>query len=160
MDTDLRNAAKLTIPGEREIHVERLFHAPREKVWRAQTDPALIPQWWGRGNPVEIVRNEVAPEGEWRFVEHAPDGDFGFHGHFIEVDPPKHVVLTFEWDGMPGHAVVNTIRLRDVDDGNTLLDSTMRFDTREERDAMLRSGMEQGMNQSYAALDALLARTA
>jgi len=65
--------------------------------------------------------------------------------------------MTFEWDGMPGHVVVNTITLYDLGDGRTRLVSTSLFHTTEERDGMLKSGMEAGMNQSYVALDKVLA---
>jgi uncharacterized protein YndB with AHSA1/START domain len=65
--------------------------------------------------------------------------------------------MTFEWDGMPGHVVVNTITLHDLGDGRTKLVSTSLFHTTEERDGILKSGMEAGMNQSYAALDRVLA---
>ena len=65
--------------------------------------------------------------------------------------------MTFEWDGMPGHPVINTITLHDLGDGRTKLVSTSLFHTNDERDGMLNSGMEGGMNQSYAALDKVLA---
>jgi uncharacterized protein YndB with AHSA1/START domain len=64
--------------------------------------------------------------------------------------------MTFEWDGIPGHVVVNTMTLQDLGDGRTKLVSTSLFHTTEERDGMLKSGMEAGMNQSYAALDKVL----
>ena len=66
--------ATVTTPREREVHIERIFDAPRERVWRAYTDPKLVAQWWGRGNKVVIERLEVERGGHWRFVEHAPDG--------------------------------------------------------------------------------------
>jgi uncharacterized protein YndB with AHSA1/START domain len=153
----IKHHATVTTPNEFEIHVERIFEAPRELVWRAQTDSNLLARWWGRGHRMEIVRNEVRPGGRWRFVEHAPDGDQGFEGEFRAVHAPDHMVLTFGWDGMPGHALVNTVEFEDLGDGRTALLSTMRFETTEERDGMLRYGMEQGMNESHAALDELLA---
>ena len=53
-------SASLTTPSDREIRVERIFNAPRERVWRAMNDPALIAQWWGRGNKLVIERHEPA----------------------------------------------------------------------------------------------------
>lgn len=157
--TTIKNpkTAKVTTPTEREIQIERIFDAPRERVFRAMIDPKLLAQWWGRGNPLTIERLEVERGGHWRFVEHTPQGAQGFEGRFREVTPPERLAMTFEWDGMPGHVVINTMALHDLGDGRTKLVSTSLFHTTEERDGMLKSGMEVGMNQSYAALDELLA---
>jgi uncharacterized protein YndB with AHSA1/START domain len=149
-------AATITTPSEREIRIERIFNAPRDRVWKALTDPALIAQWWGRGNKLVIERMEPHRGGHWRFVEHGPDGVHGFEGRYREVTPPERVVQTFEWDGMPGHVTVETMTLEDLGDGRTRLVTVALFHTTEERDGMLHSGMEQGMSQSYAALDKLL----
>ncbi len=149
--------AKITTPSDREIHIERIFNAPRDRVWKALTDPALVAQWWGRGNKLEIERMEFQRGGHWRFVEHGPEGKHGFEGRYREVTPPERVVQTFEWDGMPGHVVVETMTLEDLGDGRTKLVNVSLFHTTEERDGMLQSGMEQGLNQSYAALDKVLA---
>lgn len=149
--------AKITTPSDREIHIERIFNAPRDRVWKALTDPALVAQWWGRGNKLEIERMEFQRGGHWRFVEHGPEGKHGFEGRYREVTPPERVVQTFEWDGMPGYVVVETMTLEDLGDGRTKLVNVSLFHTTEERDGMLQSGMEQGLNQSYAALDKVLA---
>ena len=152
--------AKVTTPTDREIHIERIFAAPRERVWRAMTDPALVAQWWGRGNKLVIERLELERGGHWRFVEHSNDGVDGFEGRYREVTPPERIVSTFEWDGMPGHVVVNHVTLEDLGDGRTKVVTTSLFHTTEERDGMLHSGMEGGLNESYAALDKLLASLA
>jgi uncharacterized protein YndB with AHSA1/START domain len=149
--------ATVTKPTDREIRIERIFDATRDRVWRAFTDPALVAQWWGRGNKLVIERLEVKRGGHWRFVEHSPDGVHGFEGRFREVTPPGRLVQTFEWDGMPGHVVVETAIFEELGDGRTKVITTSLFHTTEERDGMLESGMEQGLNQSYAALDRLLA---
>ncbi|MEX0741711.1 MAG: SRPBCC family protein [Phycisphaeraceae bacterium] len=135
----------------------RVFDAPRELVWKAFTDPKLVAQWWGRGNKLVIERMEVERGGHWRFVEHGPDGVHGFEGRFREVTPPECLVQTFEWDGMPGYVAVTTAAFEDLGDGRTKVVTTSLFHTTEERDGMLNSGMEQGLSQSYAALDRLLA---
>ena len=152
------NISKLTIttPSDREIHIERIFDAPRELVWRAFTDPDLIAKWWGRGNRLVIERMEVERGGHWRFVEHSPEGVHGFEGRYREVSPPERLVQTFEWDGMPGHVAIETATFTDLGDGRTKVTNTSLFHTTEERDGMLNSGMEQGLGQSYAALDRLL----
>jgi uncharacterized protein YndB with AHSA1/START domain len=148
--------ATITTPSDREIRIERIFNAPRSRVWRAFTDPAQIKQWWGRGNDLDVVRMEVEPGGHWRFVEHGPEGDHGFEGRYGEVTPEERIVQTFEWDGMPTHVCLETVILEDLGDGRTKIINTSLFLTVEDRDGMLQSGMEQGLNESYAALDRLL----
>lgn len=149
--------AVVTTPTEREIRIERVFDAPRARVWQAFTDPVQVAQWWGRGHALEIERMEVERGGHWRFVEHAPGGPEGFEGRYREVTPPERLVLTFEWDGMPGYVAVNTTTFEDLGEGRTRVVTTSLFHTTEERDGMIASGMEGGLNQSYAALDRLLA---
>src|SRR5580765_7223591 len=87
--------AIVTTPGDRDICIERIFNAPRERVWRAFTDPSLVAQWWGRGHKLVIERMEVERGGHWRFVEHGPDGVHGFEGRYREVIPFERVVQTF-----------------------------------------------------------------
>ena len=150
--------AKVTTPTDREIHIERIFDAPRERVWQAFTDPKLVAQWWGRGNKLVIERMELERGGHWRFVEHGPDGINGFEGRYREVTPQERIVQTFEWDGMPAYVIIETMVLDDLGDGRTKVLNTSLFHTTEERDGMLQAGMEQGLNESYAALDKLLAK--
>ena len=150
--------ATVTLPSDREIRLERIFNAPRERVWRAMTDPALVAQWWGRGNKLVIERHEVERGGHWRYVEHSPDGIHGFEGRYREVVPPERVVRTFEWDGMPGYVIIEQATLEDLGDGRTRLVSTSLFHTAEECKGCMSSGMEAGIRDSYAALDRLLAK--
>jgi uncharacterized protein YndB with AHSA1/START domain len=159
MSTATKSARKATVttPSDREIRIERIFDAPRDRVWRAHTDPKLLAQWWGRGNKLVIEKFELERGGHWRFVEHSDEGVHGFEGRFREVTPQERLVQAFEWDGMPGYTVLNTLELQDLGDGRTKVIATSLFFTTEERDGMLQSGMEQGLNQSYEALDRLLA---
>lgn len=148
------NKLLITTPAEREIRAERIFNAPRDRVWAAITDPKLIAQWWGRGMGVKVVTYDPKRGGKWRFE--TADGQ-GFEGKFREVVPKERVVQTFEWDGMPGHVIVETMTLEDLGDGRTKLVNVSLFHTGWERDGMLNSGMEGGMSASYNALDQLLA---
>lgn len=158
MQTASDKITKVTTPTDREIRTERVFNAPRERVWRAMTDPELVAQWWGRGNKLVIERMELKRGGYWRFVEHSDHGVHGFGGRYREITPPERVVQTFEWDGMPGHVLVETVTLEDLGDGRTKIVTTSLFHTVEERDGMLHSGMEGGLTQSYEALDKVLAK--
>jgi uncharacterized protein YndB with AHSA1/START domain len=152
------NRHTLTTPTDRTIRVEREFDAPRDRVWRAFTDPALLAQWWGRGNNLVIERMEVERGGHWRYVEHTPDGEsHGFEGRYREVTPQERIARTFEWDGMPGYTILETAEFQVLGDGRTRVVSTSLFFATDERDGMLHSGMEGGMAESFAALDRLLA---
>lgn len=77
----------ITNPTDREIRVERIFNASRDRVWNAFTDPALVAQWWGRGHQLDIECNEVRHGGHWRYVEHTEKGPEGFEGRYREVTP-------------------------------------------------------------------------
>ena len=157
--TAAQQQATVTTPTDREIHIERVFDAPRDRVFAAFTDPELIPEWWGpRGTTTVVDRMDVRAGGSWRFVVRDPDGtEQGFRGTFREVTPPERIVWTWEWEGMPGHVSIETATFEDLGD-RTLMTSVALYHTTEERDGMLGSGMERGMNETYARLDELLAR--
>lgn len=148
--------ATITTPTDREIRVERVFNASRDRVWRAYTDPVQVAQWWGRGNKLVIERMEVVRGGHWRYVEHSPDNPHGFEGRYREVTPPERIVRSFEWDGMPGHVIIETTTFEALGADQTRVVSVSLFHTPEEQNGFLHSGMEGGMNQSFAALDRLL----
>ena len=150
---------KITTPTDREIHIERIVNAPRDRVWRAYSDPVLLAQWWGRGNKLDVVRLELERGGHWRVVEHGSGGVFGFEGRYREVTPPQKFVRSFEWDGMPGHVAIEHVTFEDLGDGRTKISTIMQMHTPEERDGFLHSGMEGGMNAAYAELERVLAAT-
>jgi uncharacterized protein YndB with AHSA1/START domain len=153
------NRATVTTPGEREIHIERVFDAPRDRVFAVYTDPELIPQWWGpRGTEAVVEQMDVRAGGSWRFVVRNQDGSqTAFRGTYREVTPPERIVQTFEWEGMPGHVSVETATFEDLGD-RTRVVTTSVFHTAEERDGMIASGMESGMQETYQRLDEVLAR--
>jgi uncharacterized protein YndB with AHSA1/START domain len=152
------NELHVAAEGDREIATERVFDAPRERVFQAFVDPELIPQWWGRRKDTTTIdKLDVREGGEWRFVTDGPDGSTAFRGTFRAIEPVDRIEQTFEWEGMPGHIVVETATFEDLGDGRTKVSTRSRFDTTEERDGMLASGMEIGMGESYEKLDELLA---
>jgi uncharacterized protein YndB with AHSA1/START domain len=160
-DQQQARTADVTTPTDREIHIERVFDAPRDRVFAVYTDPKLIPEWWGpRDTTTAVDQMDVTPGGSWRFVMRGPDGsESGFRGTYREVTPPERIVQTFEWEGMPGHVSVETATFEDLGD-RTRVTTVSVFHTTEERDGMLGSGMEVGMNETYARLDEVLARLA
>src|ERR1051326_6533709 len=101
-------AAQVSTPSEREIRFERVFDAPRKQVWRAFTDPALVAQWWGRGNKLVVERMEVAPGGHWRYVEHSPKGLNVFGARCREIKPQGRLGQAGEGDGLPGGVAIDT----------------------------------------------------
>ena len=151
--------ATISTPAEREIRVERFFDAPRDRVFAAFTDPALVPEWYGPHGTTTIVDEmDVRAGGKWRFVMRGPDGsETAFRGVYREVTAPERIVQTWEWEGMPGHVSIEIAEFEDLGDRTRFLGTTL-FHTPEERDGMLASGMEGGMNETYERLDALLAR--
>lgn len=153
--------ATISTPTDREIVTERMFDAPRERVWRAFTDAELIPRWWGLPSMRTVVAElELRPGGRWRFVQRDADGsETGFRGVYREVTPPERLVYTFEWEGMPGHVLVDTATFEDHGERTKVVVSSL-FHTSAERDGMLSGGMERGLNESYAMLDELLAELA
>jgi uncharacterized protein YndB with AHSA1/START domain len=160
-DQQQARTATVATPTDRSIQIERVFDAPRDRVFAAYTDPELVPQWWGPYDTETIVdQMDVRPGGSWRFVARNPDGsETAFRGTYREIAPPERIVQTFEWEGMPGHISVETATFDDLGD-RTKVTTISLFHTTEERDGMLGSGMERGMNETYARLDELLARSA
>jgi uncharacterized protein YndB with AHSA1/START domain len=148
--------ARVTTPGDVEIRMERELDAPRERVWRALTEPKLLAQWWGRGNNLEIRTMDFREGGRWNYVEHAPHGDFEFFGSYTKIVPIERIEFTFGFTGMEGEGPC-VIELHDLGKGKTLLVDRALVGSREGVDAVLASGMVGGANQSYAALDRVLA---
>jgi uncharacterized protein YndB with AHSA1/START domain len=160
-ETTIAGATTLTTPTQREIVSERVFDAPRERVFAAFTDPRLIPRWWGpRRMTTTVDEMDVRPGGKWRFVTREPDGsEQGFRGVYREVSAPERIVQTFEWEGLPGHVIVETASFEDLG-GQTRVTTTSLFHTGEEHDGMLASGMEGGLTESHDRLAELLAEQA
>ncbi|MHC1754140.1 MAG: SRPBCC family protein [Methanosarcina sp.] len=147
-------------PGKQEIIIEREFDAPRELVFKAFTDPKLYVEWLG---PHELTMTleifEPRNGGSWRYIQKDPDGnEYAFNGVNHEVLAPERIIGTFEFEGLPekGHVVLETARFEALPGGRTKLTSQSVFQTVEDRDGMLQSGMEEGVNDSYDRLDELL----
>jgi len=151
--------AQLTILSDREVVLTRVFDAPRELVFRAHIDPDLIPQWWGlRSNTTIVKTMDMTPGGTWRFIQRDPKGnEFAFLGEYHEIVPPERLVNTFEFEGLPGHVILDTSVFEELTDGRTKLTATSLFATILDRDGMLDSGMESGSNESWDRLAELLA---
>ena len=145
-------------PGTQQIVVTRSFAAPRELVFKALTDPDAVRRWGGSRDNETVDELDARPGGRWRFVQRSGDGnENGFHGVFHEATAPERIVYTFEWEGLPGHVLLETVLLEEQD-GKTHMTDTSVFQSVADRDGMLRSGMESGAAESLDRLDEYLAR--
>ncbi len=145
-------------PASHEMSYERVFQAPPELVYRAHTEVDLVSRWWGGGSTTTVDELDARPGGRWRYVSRGEDGgEYAFRGVFHDAVPAERIVWTFEFEGMPGHVLLETMAFTDQGDGTTLMRSSSVFQSVEDRDGMIASGMESGMNDSLAALDKLLA---
>jgi uncharacterized protein YndB with AHSA1/START domain len=145
-------------PGTQEILITRSFDAPRDLVFKAFTDADAVGRWWGQASSETVIdRLEARPGGTWRFVERDGDGnEYGFHGVYHDVQAPERIVHTFEFEGMPGHVLLETVVLEDQG-GRTLMTDASVFQSVADRDGMLQSGMETGAAESFDRLDQYLA---
>ena len=146
-------------PGKQTIVITRLFDAPRRNVFQAYTDPNLLPYWWGpEGLATTVDRMEVRPGGGWRFVQRAADGsEHAFHGVYHDVVAPQRLVYTFEFEGAPDHVLLETVTFEEQD-GQTRETDQLVFQSVEDRDAMLQSGMQAGATETMERFAELLKR--
>jgi uncharacterized protein YndB with AHSA1/START domain len=154
--TATANRIQLTIRSDHEVVMTRIFEAPRDLLFKIMTDPESIPHWWGRhGSTMVVDKMDLRPGGAWRFVEHAADGSqHAFRGEYGEIVPPERVAQTFEYEGVPGHIVRETMTLEDLGDNRTRVTVVSLFDSVEDRDNLLKSGMEVGANETWNRLEA------
>jgi uncharacterized protein YndB with AHSA1/START domain len=147
------SAMSVTLPSDREIVLTRVFDAPRRLVFEALTSCEHLKHWWGpRRYTVASCKMDFRPGGAYRIVQSGADGaEFGFRGEYREIVPPERIVQTFEFEGMPGHISVETLTLVEQD-GKTTYTSTSVFDSVEDRDGMLQSGMEEGASETMDRL--------
>jgi len=144
-------------PGKHEIITTRDFDAPRALVFKALIDPALIPQWWGpKGMTTIVDRMEVKQGGVWRYIQRDANGsEYGFHGVYHSIESPERMVYTFEFEGMPGHVLLETVTLEEYGGKTRIIDSSV-FQSVADRDGMLQSGMEEGAADSWDRLEEVL----
>ncbi|HEX6796872.1 MAG TPA: SRPBCC family protein [Ktedonobacterales bacterium] len=149
-------------PGVPQIVITREFAASRALLYRAHTDPELLVQWLGpRRMAMTLDRFDLRDGGTWRYTHRDGEGnEYGFHGVFHGTPSPEAgIVQTFEFEGAPGHVSLETLTFEERG-GKTLVRVNDVFQSVEDRDAMVESGMEDGVNEGYERLDELLARLA
>ena len=155
-------ALKVTTPSEREIAMTRVFDAPRNLVFEAYTKPELVMRWLGvhGGWSWSVCEIDLRVGGAYRFVWRGPGGEeMGMGGVYREVVVPERIVATeaFDQSWYPGEAVSTVVLVQQGD--STTLTLTVRYQSREARDAVLKSPMEQGVAAGFDKLEELLAST-
>ena len=158
MTTKTKHETTLTLPSDREILMTRKFDAPREVVWDTITDPDLIPDWWGfRRDATEVKMMDVRPGGQWQYITRTSGGEVvDFHGEYREVVAPERLVYTFLVGDMPAGDGFVEITLVERDGVTELRDRGV-FSSKEERDAVIATGMEKGARETYERLAQLIA---
>jgi uncharacterized protein YndB with AHSA1/START domain len=143
-----------------DLTFERTFDAPREQVWKAFTDPAIVPHWWGKHGTTTIVEEmDVRPGGKWRYVNRADDREeVAFYGEYLEVDPPQGFKWTFMFDveGVGPMGGPETYIFEEVG-GKTKVISTGHMGSVEVLEGALSTGMVPGALETWDRLADLLA---
>lgn len=153
------NSAKVTLPGDTQILIEREFDAPKHLVWKAYTTPELIRRWWaGTHGTVTVAEVDLRVGGTFRYALETREEKFevAFHGEFREVEPTDRLVNTEIYEGAPEGLSVVTTTFTEVD-GRTTLTQLCDYNSKEVRDAVIDSGMEGGMQSSYDELEKVAA---
>lgn len=164
MSTTARNATNDTRieadPHLPTIQVTREFEAPPDRVFRAMTDPSLVPKWLGpKDTETRLDTWEARTGGSYRYSMWRDGKEIAsFYGSFHEVRPSSRLVQTFTWDGAPDGVSLDTSVFEDLGGGRTRMTQTSVVESLEIRDAIIASGMESGVLEGYAKLDALLAQ--
>ncbi|MET4429943.1 SRPBCC family protein [Mycolicibacterium sp. 624] len=155
----MTNALHLVAPVDTlAMEFTREFAAPRDALFRAHAEPDLVKQWLGpHGLEMTIEHWDFRTGGGYRYVHSSEEGAFTFNGVFHTVRENDIVIQTFEFEGAPDMVNIEFMWFTDLGDGRSRLRGRSICPNTEARDALLSSGMEGGMTQSYERLDALLA---
>lgn len=146
----------VTPDGDREIVITRTFNAPRALVYEALTNPEHVKNWWGpRQYGAVRATGEFRAGGRYRYAQNGPSGEVAFSGEIREASPER-MVYTEEFEAMPGHGAVTTVTL-DERGGRTYLSLRSVHQSKDDRDAVIASGMEWGARLSYLQLDEVIA---
>ena len=153
----------LTTPTDQEIVMTRVFNAPRKLVFEAMTKPELVKKWLlgPPGWTMPVCEIDLRVGGAYRYVWRNADGsEMGMGGVYREIVRPERIVATEKFDEAwyPGEAVDTSVLVEQG--GRTTLTTTVRYESREIRDAVLKSPMESGVAASYDRLADLVSAEA
>lgn len=162
MNDAAKKAATLQVStsSDCEIAMTRFFDAPRRLVFDAFTNPALVKQWLlgPPGWSMPICEIDLRVGGAYRYLWRSTEGaEMGARGVFREIVPPEKLVSTEKFDEpwYPGEALLTTVLAEQG--GKTTLTLTVLYESREARDAVLKTGMKDGVAMSYDRLATFLA---
>ena len=143
---------KVTTPSDREVKMVRVFDAPRAMVFDAFTRCELLKRWFGpRGFSLAICEGDFKVGGTWRFVLRGPDGgEMGMRGVIREMVRPERLVHAESFDDYPGESLVTTQFIEEA--GKTTVTITVRYESKQIREAVIASGMEHGAAETYDRL--------
>jgi uncharacterized protein YndB with AHSA1/START domain len=147
-------------PGKQELFIKREFDAPPELVFKAHIDPDIYVKWVGpRDLTMTIDKWDARDGGSYQFTHERAGHKYRFLGVYHEIVAPERIIGTFEFDGLPerGHVILGTTRFEELPGGRTRLVHQSVFQSVQDRDGMIASGMERGVNDGYEKLDVLLA---
>ena len=162
MPSTQNKSLQITTPSDAEIRITRSFDAPRMMVWDAYTRPELVKRWLGQmpGWSWAVCEMDVRKGGRYRWAWRGPDSaELALGGEYLEVIPGERLVSTERYDQQwyNGDAI-GTVEFTEAD-GRTTLVTTLRYGSKNVRDAVLQSPATSGMESGYTALDELLAST-
>jgi uncharacterized protein YndB with AHSA1/START domain len=153
------NPTSMERTSDREIVITHTFRAPADLVFDAWTKPEHVKRWWApESRDVTLVQcdADVRPGGKYRYVLARGSSErFAFSGKYLEIARPTRVVYTQSFEPMPGEAVV-TVSFEERD-GSTTLVAHELYPSKEALDGALKSGMEDGMRETFDQLDELVA---
>lgn len=141
------------------IDMSREFHAPRELLFRAYSEPELLRQWLGpRRYEMIVDEYDLRDGGRWRYIHRAADGgEHGFHGVFHGPQTIDGMLQTFEYEGAPGHVSLDRLTFEERG-GRTVVRTHSTFESVKARDAMIQAGMASGVEEGFERLEELLSR--
>jgi len=147
--------------AKQELYIIREFDAPRDLVFKAYSDPEILVQWLGPENrQMKIEKYDTHSGGAYRYFMCNDAGKpiAAFHGSIHELTAPERIIQTFEFEGLPerGHVALETSTFEELPGNRTRVTSHAVYRSVSDRDAVLLSGMEKGVEEGYRKLDALL----
>lgn len=145
-------------PGKQELFIIREFEAPRELLFRAYTEADLYEKWVGpKDMKMWVEKMDAVEGGSFKFVHERDGNQYTFFGVYHEVTKPERIIGTFEFDGLPerGHVIMGTTKFEELPNGRSRMVHQSVFQSVQDRDGMIASGMERGVNDGYEKLDAL-----
>jgi uncharacterized protein YndB with AHSA1/START domain len=148
-------SANVTLPADDQILITREFDAPKHLVYKAYTTPELLRRWWhAKRGEVTVAEIDLRVGGKWRSAMVTPDGmEVAFNGEYREIVPNEKLVSTEAYEGAPGaEPTLNTATFTEVD-GRTRLEILVQCPNRETRDAIIESGMEDGLQDALDLLE-------